>query len=162
MKNQKIVYTLALGLLAVVCGTVGADSGSKLEIARQTAKESGKTLIILKTSCDNDAGTDANIQVQVNNDNGYTDWVTLDNKGSDRERCDEDYYYVTFPHDAGSVARLRTDSRGVAPSWKLEWVAVYPANPGFPDRKRIWNTWLGDRKHRRVWCEYQDGLSSNC
>ena len=119
--------------------------------------KSGKTLIILKTSCDKRSGTDANIQVQVNNNKGYTDRVTLDHKGDDRERCNEDYYYVTFPHDAGSIARLRTDSWGAGPSWKLQSVAVYPANPAYPDRQIIWNTWLGDRKHRSIWCEYQDG-----
>jgi hypothetical protein len=162
MKRNQAVYVLALGFWAGVCGTVGADGGSKLEAARQAAKSGGKTLIVLKTSCDKRAGTDANIQVQVNDNNGYTNWVTLDNQGNDRERCDEDYYYVTFPHDAGSVARLRTDSRGAGPSWKLYSVSVYPANTAFPERKLIWNTWLGDRKHRGTWCEYQDGISSNC
>ena len=162
MKDTRAVFILVLSFLAVVCGTAGADGDSQLEAARQAAKKSGKTLIILKTSCDKKAGTDANIQVQVNDSNGYTGWVTLDNKGNDRERCDEDYYYVTFPHDAGSVARLRTDSRGAGPSWKLQSVSVYPANPAYPIRQRVWNSWLGDRKHRGDWCEYQDGVPANC
>jgi hypothetical protein len=162
MRDKKALYALALGLVAVACGTVGGGGGSKLETARQTARSGGKTLIILKTSCDWRAGTDANIQVQVNDSNGYTNWVTLDNQGNDRERCDEDYYYVTFPNDAGSVARLRTDSRRAAPSWKLHSVSVYPANPAIPDRKRVWDIWLGDPKHRGTWCEYQDGVAANC
>jgi hypothetical protein len=163
MRHKKMAFAVVLGLLAVVVGNLEAAGGSTLKAAQETAKKQGKTLIILKTSCTKKAGTDSEIQVQVNNgNNGNTDWVSLDNSGNDRERCDEDYYYVTFPHDAGSVVRLRTNSRGAGPSWKLEKVSIYPANPTKEPRETIWNIWLGDNKHRGTWCAYEGAVAAGC
>lgn len=114
-------------------------------------------VIILKTACEEDAGTNSNIQAKLGslaNQDGYTtNWVTLNNPGNDRTRCAEDYYKVTFSDAISGVRKLklRTDSAGLAPSWKLAWVEV--AIPGQKQRTS-WNIWLGGKKQKGQWSEY--------
>jgi hypothetical protein len=162
MRHKKLILAVMLGALAGVSQGEAAD-GAKLKAAREKAKQQNKTLIVIKTSCAKHAGTDSTIQVQVNRaSTPHTDWVSLNTHWGDMERCDENYYYVTFPHDAGSVLRLRTNSQGIGPSWKLERIAVYPANPQYEPREKIWNIWLGDNKHRGSWCAYEDAVAADC
>ncbi len=129
---------------------------------------SRSALIILKTACKFRAGTNSTIQAQLpKKGGGYTNWVTLGDPGGKLERCDEDYYEVTFSDvvtlDNSPNAenlRLRTDSTGVAPSWKLAWTEVSIGNYN-PD-KRTWNIWLGDKKNEGEWCVYNSKGLVNC
>jgi hypothetical protein len=163
---RKKLTLIGLLISTVACETLASKPPAEgplpeLTAEQQHARSGGKTLIILQTSCDRYSGTDATIQARVNaSGGGYTNWVTLDNAGNDRERCDEDDYYVTFPAGSGSVLHLRTDSWGAGPSWKLAWASVYP--PSGPSTKKIWNIWLGDRHHRGTWCVYEDTVPYNC
>jgi hypothetical protein len=131
------------------------------QAAIEKARDNKKHLIILKTSCVRYAGTDSRIEARVNKSDGnYSGWVELDNSGNDRERCDEDYYYVTFPAQAGSILHLRTNSRGIGPAWKLLRAEVH--SPYTIDTNKSWDIWIGDRKWRGDWCVYEDGVPYNC
>jgi hypothetical protein len=119
-------------------------------------------IIILKTACETRAGTNSNIQAQLaKKGGGYTNWVTLDNSGNDRKKCAEDYYKVTFSDAIAGVEnlRLRTDSSGTAPGWKLAWTEV--SIPGKKEKKS-WNMWLGDKKYEDQWCVYVSTGPINC
>jgi hypothetical protein len=118
--------------------------------------------IILKTACQNLAGTNSNIQAQLpKQGGGNTNWVTLDNPGNDRKKCAEDSYTVTFSDPIAGVEnlRLRTDSSGASPSWKLAWTEV--SIPG-TKQKKIWNRWLGANKYKGQWCVYTSNGADNC
>lgn len=140
-------------------------------------------LIVLKTSCDffSGVGTDSDIQARLpakgpsapsedpnKKDSGYTNWVTLDdpNDFSDRERCDENHYKVTFAYEVNPTGltelRLRTNSKYPGSSWKLSTAQV--AIAGTDDKKVIWNKWLGGKKYKGKWCEYSafSNGSINC
>jgi hypothetical protein len=129
---------------------------------------SRSALIILKTACESKAGTNSTIQAQLpKKGGGYTNWVTLGDPGGKLEKCDEDYYEVTFSDvvtlDNSPNAenlRLRTNSRGLAPSWKLAWTEVSIGN--FNKDKRTWNIWLGDKKNKGEWCVYNSKGLVNC
>ena len=132
-------------------------------------------LIVLKTSCDffSGVGTDADIQARLpaeepsEGGKGFTNWVTLDdpNDISDRERCDENYYNVTFAYNVNpngiTGLRLRTNSDYPGSSWKLSTAQV--AIPGKKETV-IWNKWLGGKKYKGKWCEYSafSNGSINC
>ena len=167
MKRHWIGFVF-LSAATLACGTLAKESPSaantaKLEAAQQQARAGNKTLIVLYTSCDRYSGTDSNVQARVNaSGGGSTSWVTLDNAGNDRQRCDKDYYYVTFPPGSGSVLHLRTDSRLAGPSWKLARADVYPASQDKAPSQKNWGIWLGDRKYRGTWCEYHDTATHNC
>jgi hypothetical protein len=133
---------------------------TRRQAAIEKARNSKKHLIILKTSCVGYAGTDSRIEARVNTSDGYSDWVKLDNSGNDRERCDEDHYEVTFPAQAGSILHLRTNSRGIGPSWKLQRAEVH--SPYTIDTDEAWEIWIGDGKWRGEWCVYENGVPYNC
>jgi hypothetical protein len=140
-------------------------------------------LIVLKTSCDffSGVGTDADIQARLpaegpsepiegspEEDSGFTNWVTLDdpNDFNDRERCDENYYKVTFAYKVNPSGltglRLRTNSENPGSPWKLSTAEVAIPNQG--KKTVIWNKWLGNKKNKGKWCEY-DAFSNgslNC
>ena len=128
---------------------------------------SRSAVIILKTACQSKAGTNSTIQAQLSKEGGgYTNWVTLDSLGGKLEKCDEDYYKVTFSDVVTLInspdvenLRLRTNSSGIAPSWKLAWAEV--SVPGYKEKK-IWNIWLGDNKNEGKWCVYVSKGLVNC
>ena len=143
-----------------VTESVSSDVAARRDAAIEKARAGNKTLIILKTSCVRYAGTDSRIEARVNTPDGYSGWVELDNAGNDRERCDEDYYYVTFPPQSGTVLHLRTNSSLAGPAWRLSWAEVH-APSGFKSKK-VWDIWIGDRKHRGKWCVYENAVPQNC
>ncbi len=164
---RKNFVLAGLFISALACQTTASQQPAdetlpELTAEQEQARSGGKTLIILRTSCDQSSGTDATIQARVNvaAPTPLSNWVTLDNAGNDRERCDENHYYVTFPANSGNVLHLRTDSWGAGPGWKLAWAAVYP--PAGSSKKKTWNIWMGSRKHRGEWCIYEDTVPYNC
>lgn len=151
MKRHWLIPAV-VALCALGCQTLETEKiGSGPKPGPEALQErSGKSLITLKTADVFHAGTDSWIQARLNPEDP---WITLDNAGNDRERDDEDFYWVQFPPGrTGTYLYLRTNSRGVGPSWKLSWVEV--AHPNGPKQKTIWNQWLGSTSKRGTWCEY--------
>jgi len=153
-------------------------SGTEISEENQVnfPKDSKKSaLIYLKTSCNffSGVGTDADIQARLpavgsgEGNNGFTNWVTLNdpNDINDRERCDGNYYTVTFAYNVNPSGlqnlRLRTNSDNPGSAWKLSNVEVSVPGEKAPV---IWNKWLGGKKYKGKWCEYSafSNGSINC
>lgn len=142
-----VVAFCALGCQTLETEKIGPEAKpGPAELQERAAK----SLITLKTADVFQAGTDSWIQARLDPEDP---WITLDNSGNDRERGDQDHYWVTFPAGrTGTNLYLRTNSRGVGPGWRVSWVEV--AHPNGPKQKRVWDQWVGSTSRRGVWCEY--------
>ncbi|MEA2559747.1 MAG: hypothetical protein QOH06_1251 [Acidobacteriota bacterium] len=156
--NRNLLVLAVVTACAFGCGTLGTENKDSSGNSEEMETRAGKSLIILKTADVYQAGTDSSIQARLRE----TDpWITLDNPGNDRERGDEDYYWVQFPPAVlGTNLYLRTNSRGVAPSWKVSWVEVN--HPQGPKEKKVWNMWLGSGSRRGTWCDYTQQGPISC
>jgi hypothetical protein len=107
---------------------------------------------VLRTSNLNGAGTNADVEFQLEGTNGTSNWIVLDNPGDDREKGDVDIYFINI-NDVGDPNRVKLRTREEsaspdAPDWHLDRVSVRRGQ--VPDGvKAFLSIPLGDAQYKR-------------
>ncbi|MEO1518175.1 MAG: PLAT/LH2 domain-containing protein [Bacteroidota bacterium] len=158
------LLALSLICLAASCGNGNNSGGGSSSSSSEDDYSSGpeKYRVVMRTGCEDNAGTDAKMYIQLRGKKGDSKPFLLENPmGDEFVACSRDVFEIKPDKDLGQVTGLFLwhDNTGEDPSYKVEIIDVTylktGKKQGFPCGKWF-ATDIGDGQLKREFFDFRE------